>query len=73
MNAPGGYIDQQVDRVQSSNAEETLEVELKKLEAVQAETERLMASGQITDEDRARLDRETKEIEQRVFRVMSGE
>ena len=73
LNAPGGYIDQQVDRVQSSNAEETLEVELKKLEAVQAETERLMASGQITDEDRARLDRETKEIEQRVFRVMSGE
>lgn len=73
LNAPGGFIDQQVEKVQSSGAEANLEAEIKKLEAVQAEMQRLIASGQITDEDRARLDRETKEIEQRVFRAMSGE
>jgi len=73
LNAPGGYIEQKIERAHFGGGQAKLEAELKKLEAVQAEMESLIASGQITDADRARLDKETKEIEGRVFRAMQGE
>jgi len=71
LNAAGGYIDQKIQQGTVGSAD--LDAELAKLEALNAEGERLLETGQLTEEKRQEILRESKEIEQRVFRAMSGE
>jgi len=71
LNASGGLIDQQIERA-DANEFDDLEAELKKLETINAEIERQIQTGQLTNEERARLLKQTKDIEQRVFAAMSG-
>ena len=71
LNAPRGFIDQKIQQGTVGSAD--LDAELAKLEALNAEGERLLETGQLTEEKRQEMLRESKEIEQRVFRVMSGE
>ena len=71
LNAPGGFIDQKIQQGTVGSAD--LDAELAKLEALNAEGERLLETGQLTEEKRQEILRESKEIEQRVFRAMSGE
>lgn len=72
LNAPGGFIDQQIARGQSSNALGNAETELKKLEAINDEGARRLESGQLSEDDRQRLLNEAKKIEQDFFGALGG-
>ena len=71
LNVPGGFVDQQIAKVDSGGFGD-LESELAKLEALNAEGERLLETGQLTEEKRLDILRRSKEIEQRVFGAMQG-
>ena len=71
LNGPGGFVDQQIAKVDSGGFGD-LESELAKLEALNAEGERLLETGQLTEEKRLDILRRSKEIEQRVFGAMQG-
>ena len=72
LNAPGGFIDQQIARGQSSNGLGNAEAELKKLETLNDEGKRRLESGQLSEDDRERLLNEAKKIEQDFFGALGG-